>query len=378
MSDQFTETTTESWSGRILGSFWGAIAGLIMFVGSFFVLYMNEGRVDKSKIAKTAIEISSTTKAPATADGKLISATGIFKSDEKLGDTFLKQGDYIAIRRYVEMYAWSEKKSSKSKKNFGGSETTESTYTYTKKWTWLPANSSMFKKSKEHENPQMTLSNNVKRVKSAKLGIYDVDMHNVKLPFCGQGIQLDKGNVVLSDGVKLANSKYLFKGKGALDSPEIGDLRISYFAINDPLYPATIFGKLDSSSEMISLFYTKNDRKIYRVFEGTRDSAIALMHEEYKLFLWLFRLIGFLMMWIGLVFLLRPLSVFLDVVPFLGSLGMFGIFLSTLLVSLVASITTIVVSIIAHSLIALIVVMLALLGGVIWYLRGNKRKNFNI
>ena len=372
MNDQFTEITTKSWGSRILNSIKGVLIGFLMFIISFGVLYWNEGRVDVSKIAKTAVEIEATSQAPTEANNQLISTTGVLKSNEKIGDTFLKGGSYISIERNVEMYAWKEEKQSKSQKNVGGSETTETTYTYKKEWTDNPDNSSNFKKPEGHQNPQISLSNNSIKVKNAEIGIYDVDMNQLTLPQ-HRSIQLNNNNVVLENDLKLANDQYLFKGNGTIGVPEIGDNRVSYSVVHNPLDTATIFGKLDTTNQKISPYHGTKNTKLYRVFEGTRDTAISTMKTEHTILTWILRGVGFALMWFGLMALFGPISVFLDVLPIFGSISRAGVGLITFIVSLALSIITILVSIIAHNLIALIVVILGFIIGTTWYLK-NKRK----
>lgn len=372
MNDRFTEVTTKSWGSRILNSIKGVLIGFLMFIISFWVLYSNEGRVNLSKIAKTAVEIKATSKAPAEANNQLISTTDVLKSDEEIGDTFLKKGNYISIERNVEMYAWQEETQSKSQKNIGGSETTETTYTYKKEWTSNPDNSSNFKKIEGHQNPQMTLNNNSIKVINAEIGMYDVDMNQLTLPQ-HKNIQLNNNNVILENDLKLANDQYLFKGSGSINSPEIGAIRVSYSVIHNPLDTATIFGKLDTTNQKISPYYGTKNTKLYRVFEGARDTAISTMKTEHTILTWILRGVGFTLMWFGLMALFGPISVFLDVLPIFGSISKAGIGLITFLVSLVLSIITILVSMIIHNLIALIVVVLGIIIGIIWYLK-NKRK----
>lgn len=375
MNNQFTETITKSWGSRILGSIKGILIGLLMFIVSFGVLYWNEGRVDVSKIAKTAVEIESTSQAPLEINKQLISATGVLKSDEKIGDTFLRAGDYIAIQRDVEMYAWKETRRSKSERKMGGSEITETTYTYKKEWISSPENSSNFKKPEGHQNPQKSLNSNSVRVKNAKLGIYGIDMNQITLPQ-HRGIQLNNNNVILSNDIKLTNDQYLFKGIGSISSPEIGDIRVSYSVVYNPLDTATIFGKLDATNKRISPFYGKKNTKLYRVFEGTRDSAISAMQTEHTVLTWILRGVGFLLMWFGLMALFRPISVFLDVLPIFGSISRVGVGIITLIVSLALSIITIIVSMIIHNLIVLIIVILGIIIGTILYLKNKRKKQY--
>ena len=372
MPDKFTEVTTKSWGSRIMNSFMGVVIGFVMFIVSFGVLYWNEGRVDMSKIAEKAVDIEATSDASATADKQLISSTGVLNSEEKIGDNYLKAGNFIAIKRNVEMYAWEEDKEDKTKTNVGGSETTETTYTYKKVWTSSPEDSADFKISEGHINPAMTLDENTVRVTSAQFGIYNVDMNEVDLPDY-RDIKLNNDNVVFADDLKLANEQFLFKGTGTISSPVVGDLRVSYSVVHSPLENATIFGKLDLANSAITPFYAEKNTELYRVFEGSRDTAISTMKSEYTMWLWIFRGIGFALMWLGLMSILGPISVFLDVLPILGTIGRGGIGFITFIVSLVLSAVTILVSIIIHNVIALAIVILAVIAGVIWYLKSKKK-----
>src|SRR3989344_1779816 len=239
MADQFTDVTTTGYGSRIINSIKGVVIGLILFVVSFGLLYWNEGRVDLSNIAKTATEISSATvSTDSSLTGKLISTTGVVNSDQIIGDNlFLNPDKFIAAEREVEMYSWIEKSESHSKTNTGGSETTETTYTYSKGWEENPKSTSNFKHPEGHANPQKSF-----------------------------------------------------------DSPQVGDLRISYHVLR-PGFDGTIFGKLSGSK--IDPYFDQDGNNLYRLFIGTRDQAISTLHTEYTTLLWILRLVGFLLMWFG-------------------------------------------------------------------------------
>ena len=275
MADQITEVVTRGWWSRIMGSIMGVFIGFLMFIISFVVLYYNEWRVDISKVAKTAIEIEASSEVQQEADKQLISMTDSLKSDEKISDTFLKEWDYISIQRNIEMYSWKEEKKSKSKKNVGGSETTTTTYTYKKEWTSRPDNSSNFKESTGHENPQMKMSTNSVKVNNAKTWIYDIDMNQVTLPK-HSSLSLNNNNVILTGGLDLANDKYLFQGSGTIDTPEIWDIKVSYSYIRNPLDTMTIFWKLNISDNKISPYYDSMISKLIVVAQ-TRQEAITKM-----------------------------------------------------------------------------------------------------
>ena len=406
MNDQFTETTTTSWGSRITSSIKGIFLGLLMFFISFGVLYWNEGRIDLSKLAEKAIDISSTSKASADTDKQLISVNGVFSSNEMIGDSFLKKGNYISIKRNVEMYSWNEETSTKSKTNTGGSETTETTYTYKKEWTSMPADSADFKKPEDHFNPAKTINSNSVKVQNAKLGIYDIDTNSVSIP-SHESISLNKDILILPavavkdskeinpDVVKeitidgeaqekvkiierkslhLANEKYLFEGMGAITAPTVGDIRISYSVVPNPISNATVFGQLNLANNKIDPFYGPKDAKLYRVFKGTRETAISKMSTEHTIMTWVLRAVGFSLMWFGLMSLFAPLSVILDVLPMFGSIRRALSGFVTFVIALLLSIITILVSMVIHNIIVLILIIIGFVAGIVWYLKNKNKK----
>ncbi len=374
MNDKFTEIKTIGWGKRIVNSLIGVLIGLLMFIFSFGLLYWNEGRIDISKLAKNSIEIETTSKASEEINNKLISVTSTLQSDEKIGDIFLKEGNYISIERNVEMYSWNEYKDESSQRNIGGSETIETTYSYKKEWTDSPAKSSDFKNSEGHKNPKLDLSKSSVKVKQAKIGVYGIDMNEVTLPQ-NKNLQLDMNNIILNNNFNLANSQYIYRGKGNIDNPEIGDIRVSYLVVDNPIQKATIFGVVDLVSQKIIPYYGTKNVKFYRIFEGDKNTAISKMQTEYTFITWALRGVGFLLMWIGLIVLFAPISVFLDLLPIFGSISRFGIAVMTFIVSFILSMVTILVSIIIHNLIILVIVISICIIGVIFYLKSKKAKS---
>jgi hypothetical protein len=369
MADQFTETTTTGWGKRIMNSVMGALIGVLLFFFAFVVLWKTEGRTNYAKIAGKAVALS-TQNVDQNGQDQLVSATGLLETPDSVGDPdFIRPGNYLMLQRTVEMYAWRERSSSKSKKNLGGSETTTTTYTYEKEWTSNPDNSAEFKKPEGHANPGLDVEEKEFYAGHANLGAYALDLQNMQLP---DAQKLDIGQNDLSsnlaDSFKLAQG-YLFKGKGTLSEPQVGDVRLSFGALTSGK-KVTIFGKLIGSA--IEPYLIKGETRFYRAISGTRDEAIAKLKQEYKVAGWMGRIIGFLMMWLGLFLLSGPLHNVLDVLPFLGTASRFVAGLITFPVALVLSIITIIISLIAHNVIALVVV-LAAIAGLLFYLKQRKK-----
>jgi hypothetical protein len=380
MPNEFKEVTTTGFGSRILNSIVGVIVGIALFICSFGVLYWNEGRFDYSKLAKNALVVDALDgDGPAKASSNLVAVYGVAESTEKLGDEIALDKDsiivesdtYLALDRTVEMYGWKEEKKTKSQKNLGGSETTETTYTYKTDWINLSdaAKSKDFQHPEEHQNPEPLVNNYEKKVTAAKVGNYVVDMNSLQLPAHKTLMLNDKVVDLPQDGeltTRLAEEKYIFIGSGTYQQPLVGDVRVRYGVVKYPT-KVTTFGKIDQAS--LVPFVDNKNHTLYRMFEGTKDEAVVTLHQEYKTALWIFRLVGFSMMFMGLLFCLGPLSTLLDIVPFLGSVGRGISGIAAFVVALVLSAVTIIISMILHNIIALIVVVGVIIAGIIWWLK---------
>lgn len=361
---QITVTSKTGYGKRIVGSFLGVIFGIGLFFGSFVVLYMNEGRVDVSKIASTAALVSAEGNTE-VAEGSLVYVSGEVITDEQVaGDTYLNAGDYVAVERVVEMYSWVEETDTKTTKNVGGSETTETTYNYVNEWTASPQDASDFYDS-SYYNPPKSVENDTNMSSSVHVGVYSVSMDAVTLPAMTP-LALSEEMLTLSGDAEFV-SNYVFIGSGTLTSPVVGDVRVSYNVLNSGT-DVTLFGKLSGASVMN---YTDESTgmNLYRMFVGSYDAAIAQMHGEYVTMMWLMRLLGFVMMWGGMMLVLGPISTLLDVLPAFGSVSRFILGAITFVIALVLSLVTIAVSMLFHSLIAVIIAAVLVLVGAFVFLK---------
>lgn len=183
-----TETTTESWGSRLGGSIKGVAIGGVLFIAGIPLLFWNEGRAVKTakaleEGASVCVQLPNADTIDATMDGKLVHVTGTAKTDDQLGDDLFPELNPTALRltRKVEFYQWVENEKKEKKKNMGGSETTVTTYTYSKKWVNKPVDSSSFREA-GHDNqvffPEAT--DRTLLAETARYGAFELTADQIK------------------------------------------------------------------------------------------------------------------------------------------------------------------------------------------------------
>ncbi len=367
MSDSYSTVTNRSFGDNLIESIKGIVVGIIMFLVSFPVLWWNEGRYDVSNAAKTAIVVKPDGSGDA-GEGKLIAVTDKLAVSEAVGDPdYLKPAPHVALHREVEMYAWVETKKTKTEKKLGGGSREITTYTYDKKWTSHVQDSSEFQVSEGHTNPTLTIDGKSFYAAKAQVGAFSFVPDEIELP-SSQPLDIKADQLIGGHG--RLSGRYVFSGKGTMDSPSVGDTRVSFTAV-DGGRTSTLYGQRNGH-DVGAYMVPKEDVKLFRVLNGTHEEAIAQMHGEHTTMTWILRLVGFLLMWFGLALVFGPINAILDVIPFIGSAGraLTGIVLFP--VALVLSGVTIIISIIAHNPILLVLTIVAFAGGAAFLIKRKR------
>ena len=452
MSDQFTSVEEKGLGTNLVDSIKGVAVGGLLFICSFIVLWMNEGRVDLSEVAKKSV-VANPASVDSSLNGKFVSVTGDLKTDEKVGDPeLLHPGNYLSLHRNVQMWAWIENVKTSTEKKTGGKKVETRTVTYTKGWTGKPKLPTEMENPKGHENIALPIQDASFFAQKATVGAYPFEPQEASLPSAeplkltadmvkGAGADeakpadeaktdgaeakpaADAANPE-SDAVKpaadkaddasedkkgkkkkrkgrsvkkprpapaevgkaerkadaiaarkpqsytLVDDKYLFRGSGTLSQPEIGDVRIEFSALR-PGAKVTLFGQLDGGAVRA---YKDKETSLFRALPGSREEAIQTLASEHKTVGWVLRLVGFLMMWFGLILFFGPINTLLDIIPFLGSAGRFLVSVVMFPIAFILSVVTILISIIAHSPILLTLVFVAMGAGGYFLYQKKKKK----
>lgn len=260
--------------------------GILLFLGSFVLLFWNEGNyasnITKAKfIEKNVISVNSLQPEN---NGKLVHYTAKASTDEFVGDSILK-ARVLVLDRDAEMYQWKKKRKKTGSRRY--------TY-YTKDW-----DSSLQHNSR---NPDTM------PVKSQRFYPQNVTMGDFTLS--NGVISKLRANVSYSNLPNIDNGynisgNYYYSGMN-LNNPEIGDIRISYkyLPINSTI--SVIARQLGNSLQV----QMTNSGDIALVENG--DSSAAQMIEHFKTynstFVLMLRLLGFIMMFGGIMTALEPIS----------------------------------------------------------------------
>jgi transmembrane protein TMEM43 len=354
MSDEFsadsvTEVTTTGWLQRIGQSLLGALIGILLVLGSIILLWWNEGRAVEAiraldRGAKQVVEAQASTVDPAK-DGKLVHVSGTMEAKSPARDTAFGVGadNLLRLKRTIEMFQWVEHKESHSRKNLGGSETTETTYTYRKEWSEQPHDSSRFHEPGGHANPAMPVRSATIDGQDVRLGAYKVD--RAVLDAVTAFAAFDPGQPTNLPSGYRKDGDALYRG-GDPNAPAVGDIKVHYAAV-----PAQTMSVVAAQANgTLAPFSDSNGYKIALAEPGVVAANVMFKekaHEE-SVLTWILRAVGFMLMLIGFCLVASPLGVVLGVIPLFESLAEAGAFLMALIVSVPLTLIVIAAAWVAH------------------------------
>ncbi|AFY34652.1 TMEM43 family protein [Calothrix sp. PCC 7507] len=208
----------------------------------------------------------------------LVSLTDIVTTDgHKIGDNlYLIPGNYLQVNRIVEKYTQ------------GNSEDEQEPY-------WIEIVSA-------NATESTIFSVTVKNIYT-KIGALQIDANKIVFPD-SKPINLNSETILPQTLNKVAGD-YLFFGKGTIESPMVGDLRI-YYKVVPSNVQATILGGLEGQK---ILPFASGSNQLYRLYFSTHGEALKQLESELSSKKWDWRLQGGLSMWIGFIFfifLTRP------------------------------------------------------------------------
>lgn len=392
MSDSFTQVTQQSWFGRLGASIKGVLVGVVLFLISFGVLWWNEGRAVKTASGLRQLQTEVVTVDPAKLDpaneGRAVHLAGKAVTDETLTDPdFGIAVPAIRLQRRAEMYQWKEESRTEERRKVGGgSERVTTPPEYKKVWSEKAVPSARFQRAAEHENPgPLRVESREVAAGEVALGAFRLSPGLVRQMDDFETLPLGESEAAairekFEDRVTIeGNTVYLpFSANGPLPvpgSPKIGDLKVEFSAVK-PAVVSVIARQVQGTFEP----WRAGSGVSFEILEsGTRsaDEMLGQMESANTMLTWILRLVGFVLMAFGIGMVFAPLAVVADVLPILGDLMRMGVGLFAIVIAGALSLATIAVAWLAYRpvlAVTLIVVGIALVGGLWRFARGRKAK----
>jgi hypothetical protein len=342
IADSFQETSTENWGSRLKDSCACMCIGFLLFFCAFPLLFWNEGRaVDRydtlDEGAAQTVSISAISIDPAN-EGKLVHLTAdITSSGLNLTDPlFGVSTKDLLFAREVEMYQWRETESTETRSKTGGTKETITTYSYRKDWSSSLERSNSFHEPTNHENPASfpfdSLSLRQDQIFAGQFELPDEVISKINW-FAPLSYDWDESEI--SDSSIQNRTEILRNGEGyyventfttnqttnqaTQSEPTVGDTQITFSSVK----PRTISVIAQQRGSSLQRWEAEESDGFILLFnEGNKtvDQLFAAAEAENAATTWFLRLLGFLLMGLGIYLVLSPIVVFADVLPILGSI----------------------------------------------------------
>ncbi len=381
MADSYSVTSNQSWFSRLFGSIKSVLVGLIFFVGSFPLLWWNEGRAVRTARSLSegagSIVSSPADSIDASKEGKLVHMSGTITTEAPVVDDELGvESQVVKLYRKVEMYQWAEEKKSETRKKLGGGEETVTTYSYKKEWAGGRTDSSQFQHPEGHENPEAPAYESKSfTADPVKVGAHKLSAEQIGQLTDTEDLKLDatatqKLSAEQQGQIKVADGVFYIGANPA--SPALGDARISYQVIKaGPVSLAAV-----QTGDTFSAYQAKAGDSILLVQSGVHTAAEMFQkaQDQNAVLTWILRGVGFFVMFLGIFMVFRPIAVFADVVPLFGTMLGAGIGFFAFLGAAALSFLTIAIAwVFVRPVLGVTLVVIAV-GALYWLLKVGRRK----
>ena len=392
----YTETTSTSYGQRLAGSAKGMIGGLLMFIIGTCLLWWNEGRTVRTAkaigdAASHVESVADVSRVDASLNGKLIHASAFADTKDTLTDDMFGVRE-LAIRldRKVEYYQWVENAQTKEREKIGGGKETTTTYTYEQKWVDKPVNSAEFK-DPQYQSANKVLSEVEERNEMAQhvtFGAYtlpelfvasisgsepvEVRMTEEQRFTWDERLHMLRPKVNTETSLVHTSANTVYLGLSP-NSPQVGDVRVTFTKV--PPADISLIAQVDGST--FKAYRAKNGQSFSRVQMGTvgADEMIEQARSENNMLTWVLRLVGVLLIVIGLKGMFGLLPMLFKVLPFLGSIVDAGVGLVSWILGLAWSLIIIAIAwLVFRPIIGISLLVLAIAGIVFLKRRGKKNE----
>lgn len=351
----------------------GIVGGFVLIAIGIVCLWWNEGRTAKQiallKEAKANYVQLDSTKINKDSDKKLVALNGkmdLSGSEDLIDEEFGIKVHSAKLYRQVEMYQWDESCTTRD----NGTQHC----TYDKEWSSTVINSSTFHE-KNHENPaSMLFESNTVLATNVKLGEFRVPGELVKNLSTKEVVKELSQEAAANKNMKISSSGDMYTNSQDEANPQIGDHRIKFYKNN----ATDISIMAVQTGDTFSAYTAKNGNTLMVIREGNMTGAqiIADLVKSNNFMKWLFRLLGFLAVTLGISSLFSFLTNLTSRIPILGSLVGGTVFLVALVLGLAISLIVCAIAWFRfRPIISLILIVIALVVFVILKFVLNKKES---
>ncbi|MBR5212794.1 MAG: TMEM43 family protein [Akkermansia sp.] len=155
-------------------------------------------------------------------------------------------------------------------------------------------------------------------------------------------------------------------------APQVGDVRISWSYVPETM-PISIVACQNAGT--FSPYVAENGYTVDLMQMGIKSKELMFQNakDNNSMWTWVWRIVGWLMMYIGLKMILAPISVMADVLPILGNIVEFGIGIIAFFVSAVVALVIIAIAWIFYRPILGILILAAAIGLVVLLIKKKKK-----
>lgn len=394
---------TTGYGQSIMDSIKGIAIGGMMFVGAIVLLFWNEGRAvyrakDLAEGRKNCVEIQAD-KVDAANEGKLVHVAGMASTEETLTDPMfgVTQPKALRLKRTVEMYQYREKSKKKKKRS--------RTYYVVKEWSDSPIDSSSFKgENQKYKNPPMPCTGDGWQAKDVALGAFKLSPQQIGMIGGWKALKPDQvkiddrlasqmtGLVITPQGLYCPAKSPIRVGSGPRGpndgetgkddkiakgsepgEPTVGDVRIRFEVVE--AHDVSTIAK--QSGDSFIAYPTSTGSTLLELRDGKmgKDEMFSKAEAENNMMTWILRLVGWIVMGIGISMFFGPIVAIIDIIPFLGDIVEVGVMIFAAIVSLVISLVVIAVAWLFYRPLLGVLLLLAA-GGLIFALKqmGSAKK----
>ncbi|XP_017520757.3 transmembrane protein 43 isoform X2 [Manis javanica] len=314
----------------------GMFVGLMTFLLSFYLIFINEGRALKTATSlaeglSLVVSPDSIHSVAPENEGRLVHIIGALRTSKLLSDpNYGVHLPAVKLRRHVEMYQWVETEESREHTE-DGQVKTERRYSYNTEWRSEIINSRNFDREIGHKNPSaMAVESFTATAPFVQIGRFFLSAGLIDKVDNFKPLSLSKLEDPHVDIIRRGD--YFYHSENP-KYPEVGDLRVSFsyagLSGDDPdLGPAHVVTVIARQrGDQLVPYSTKSGDTLLLLHQGDFSAEEVFRREQKSnsLKTWGLRAAGWMAMFMGLNLMTRILYTLVDWFPIFRDLVNIGL-----------------------------------------------------